>query len=185
KAPQYPTYGPTITTTTVHWHSVTPSRFFQLQDGGYGAELDRLVGLLRAPLWLGRNRLVRANPEACAVPSSDVAPKLVAPPPLVPRLPSPVDAFFDANKASDFGKLVSAQLREAFVPFLRELQVPLLFPAVVGRTVEDSIVAADDRIFGALDRWKIPFFARGSAVRRWLRSFARRAIRWAFGRDDE
>ncbi len=185
KAPQYPTYGPTITTTTVHWHSVTPSRFFQLQDGGYGAELDRLIGLLRAPLWLGRNRLVRAGDGDGVIPASDLSPALVPASRRIPRLPSPVDALLDAGRADDFRKLASKQLRRAFLPFLRELQVPLLFPAVVGRTIEDSIASADHRLFGALARFRIPFFGKGGALRRALRALARRLIRWAFGSDDE
>jgi len=184
KTPQYPSYGPTITTTTVHWHSVTPSRFFQLQDGGYGEELDRLIGLLRAPLWVGRNRLVRANGED-VVPPSELSPSLVPPPPRMPRVPSPVDAFVAAQKAHDFQRIVSAQLRKAFSPFLRELEVPLLFPAVVGRTIEDSIISVDDRMFGALARWKFPFLAKDGVLRRTLRALARRLIRCAFGSDEE
>src|SRR5581483_7650538 len=103
----------------------------------------------------------------------------------IPRVPSPIDAFFEARSASDFRKLVSTQLREAFLPFLRELQVPLLFPAVVGRTIEDSIAAADDRMFQRVERWKLPILGRDGALRRALRGLARRMIGWAFGADDE
>ncbi len=184
KNPQYPSYGPTITTTTVHWRSVSPSSFFQLQDGGYAAELERLIGLLRAPLWLGRNRLLRASDGEPRVGATDIVPPLVAPPAKIPRLPSPADALIAAAHARDFSDVVPRQLKQAFRPFLAELEVPLLFPAVVGRTIEESIRVFDERLFGWLERHRVPFFGKDGALRKWLRRTGRRVVSRAFGSDD-
>jgi choline dehydrogenase-like flavoprotein len=172
--PQHPSYGPTITTTTVHVRSQDPSSFFLIQDGGYGAELQRLTGMLRAPAWIGRNRLLRASGKAL-VPASPVVPPEPAAAPRVPELPSPLDGVLDARSAGTFAKMVSPQLDKAFLPFLAEVQIPLMFPAVVGRTIEESVQQFSDWFW--LTRW-LP-----RRVRRALERLGRCFIGWAFGPD--
>ncbi|HEX4341109.1 MAG TPA: GMC oxidoreductase [Polyangiaceae bacterium] len=194
KNPQYPSFGPTITTTAVHWRSVSPSSFFQLQDGGYAAELARLIGTLRAPLWLGRNRLLgkgdrplRDRDAIRLIAASDVAPDPLPTAPSHSRLPSPLDALIAANHAHDFQSIVPERLRQGFLPFLKELEVPLLFPAVVGRTIEESIESFDDRLFRRLERlerFRVRPFAKDGKLRTWLRKTGRGFVAWAFGKDD-
>ncbi len=136
--PQHPSYGPTITTTTVHWESDAPASFFLLQDGGYASALERLVGILRAPAWVGRNRL--SNAGAARVSASSL------PSPAPPRQPraglllkSPFDDILDAISKGGFKNAVSEKQQRSISAFLAELRYPILFPTVVDSTVDTSI----------------------------------------------
>ncbi len=144
--PQHPSYGPTITTTTVHWESHAPASFFLIQDGGYAAALERLVGTLRAPAWVGRNRL--SNAGAGRVSASDI------PTPARPSLPraglilkSPFDDILDAISRGDFATAASEKQRRGIAAFLAELKYPLLFPTVVDWTVDTAIRSRDKRFW--------------------------------------
>jgi len=160
--PQEPAVGLTITATVAHGD---PSRFFLVQDGGFANELGRLLGLVRAPAWLGRNRLSKAT-----------APQegLVPPPPPDFRLPSPLDDIVKAAAEGLGAKMASPQLRAALPALLKELQRPLLLPAVVDRTIDASIRAryARWRLTRGCDPDKGPL----STLIRWERQFIRRLI---------
>jgi choline dehydrogenase-like flavoprotein len=143
--PQAPSSGPTITTTTVHWRSLEAGSFFLLQDGGYAQELARVTGLLRAPAWLGRNRL--SPPSPTNAPTSPLTGSFIqlAGEPSVP-LRSIVDDLVDAIAAGDFKYLLKPGVISAFSAMLTELKNPLLLPAVVSGTIAGGI---SDRYF----RW--------------------------------
>ena len=133
--PQEPAVGPTITTAIAHGESA--ERFFLLQDGGYPNELARLLGLVRAPAWLGRNRLSKAGSVADGLP-----------PPTPPdfRLSSPLDEVLRAAADGLGAKMASPQLLAAFPALLKELERPLLLSAVVDRTIDASIRARYARL---------------------------------------
>jgi hypothetical protein len=137
--PQHPSVGPTITSTLVHADASEPSSFFMLQDGGYPPGIDRLLGMLRAPVWLGRNRL--SVPGRAEVEASDSIW-----PPQDPNagdtgfiLSSPLDDVLDALARGNFRDVVPPDLLAAVPEFLKELQVPLLTSSVVERTIDASI----------------------------------------------
>jgi len=130
---QFPSHGPTITTAVAHWDAEAPGSFFLVEDGGYGSALERIMGLLRAPAWVGRNRLSVAGKGAVA-PSPIPAPQ-GAPPAPGGGVPSPVDALVDALARGAFRPAVSTEVRRAFDAFVGELETPLLFPAVVDATL--------------------------------------------------
>lgn len=148
-----PSSGPCITTAAVHWESNVerpgacdeqPSneRFFMIQDGGYAPELERLLGVLRAPLWAGRNRSQTA---------ADVAKQ--SPSPARPRTPlpnvalvSPLDGLLDARGGGALAGMVPPALRAAWDGFLRELERPILMSAIVACTVERASRGAYDRL---------------------------------------
>jgi len=135
---QYPCHGPTITTAIVHWEADRPGSFFLLEDGGYGRAVERVLGVLRAPLWLGRNRLSRAG--KAAVEASQ------APPPAPAAAQAgagggvrpPLDALLDAVARGDFRSVLSRDASRALSAFLDELKVPLLLP----ETIEATLVRA-------------------------------------------
>jgi choline dehydrogenase-like flavoprotein len=54
KEPWEPSSGPTITTAL--YHRARGGGWFLLQDGGIPPTMERALGFLRSPLWLGRNR---------------------------------------------------------------------------------------------------------------------------------
>lgn len=141
--PQDPSKGPTITTSTVHWNDSRNASFFLVQDGGYEKELDRLIGMLRAPLWVGRNRLSRARVE--------VAREAPAPGPPSGALLSPLDGVLDIATRGGLRGIVPKQLADGVGPLLEELKIPLLLPAVVERTI-DSTIRDKQRTF-FLTRW--------------------------------
>ncbi len=142
--PQAPSFGPTITTSTVHWRHEQGS-FFMLQDGGYARELSRVAGLLRAPAWLGKNRMTNAQPRKGARARVEALLGSLAGEPVVP-LSSMVDDVINAVAAGDFKDLVKPGVVSAFNSVLTELKTPLLLPAVVGGTIAGGI---SDRYF----RW--------------------------------
>jgi choline dehydrogenase-like flavoprotein len=177
KYPQYPSVGPTITTTTVHWkksaraseQGQAADSFFLIQDGGYARELQRFVGMFRAPAWVGRNR-VTTKSDGLVKPSK--APTL--PPPAERKgtdiVPSAVDAFLDALKAGDLTKIPSRQLSENFPEFLKDLEKPLLLPAIVERTIETAMQERHARWFRCLSE------------KSWIRTVARRFERFLIRR---
>ncbi|HEX7669927.1 MAG TPA: GMC oxidoreductase, partial [Polyangiaceae bacterium] len=177
--PQHPSFGPTITTTTVHVDRGDPGSFFLIQDGGYGKELERLIGMLRAPVWLGRNR-VFVHECNNRVDASDLAPPMTTPDGHTPPvLPSPVDAMMDAISAGSFARVVPLQLKKAYLPFLEELQKPLLFSSVVERTLELSIERWHEHFW--LTRFCNP---KGWWVRAWTR-LEKGVIRFLYGTNDD
>jgi choline dehydrogenase-like flavoprotein len=149
--PQYPSSGPTITTTMVHWASSTTAApahqpppeasFFLIQDGGYARELERLAGTLRAALWTGRNRLTKSAPAR--VPRSDFSPALVRPRDELgaPAPPSIVDSFLNASLSGAFNDIASDDLRAAVPQFLQEVKALVQLPAVVDNTIERALQA--------------------------------------------
>lgn len=130
---QFPSFGPTITTALAHWDAERPASFFLIEDGGYGRQLERIMGLFRAPAWVGRNRLTAAAQAAVAaspIPAPPAPEKAQA-----GGVPSPVDAVLDALALGAFRPAVSSDVRRSFDAFVDELKTPLLFPAVVDATM--------------------------------------------------
>lgn len=177
KEPQYPSFGPAITTTMAHWTDGAPGSFFLLQDGGYGSELARLMGTLRAPLWLGRNRLTRAGDAQ--VKETALTPPRPRPENSGPVLPSPLDALLDALAAGSFSGVASTALKKALSALLDEAGTPLLFPAVVNRTIEQSIDSFHQKI--APLRW----LERVPSLTRWLKRVEKYLVHWAYGTDGD
>lgn len=140
--PQQPSSGPTIATTLVHFDRDDPASFFMIQDGGYGPELERLVGVARAPLWLGRNRLTQVAPGRRPCESRVDEPEAPANGFI---LSSTFDELLDAWSSGAFSGLVSANVRQAFSRWLDELERPLLLSAVVDATIQRSALAAVER----------------------------------------
>jgi choline dehydrogenase-like flavoprotein len=136
--PQHPSYGPTITTTTVHWESHAGASFFLLQDGGYAAALERLVGILRAPAWVGRNRLSSAGAARISASNLPSPPRPMQPPSGL-ILKSPFDEILDGISNGDFKSVASERQRQSISAFLAELKYPILFPTVVDSTIDASI----------------------------------------------
>lgn len=139
KHEQFPSFGPTITTAIVHWDEEKPESFFLVEDGGYGRQLERIMGVLRAPAWAGRNRLSTEGRAA-------VGPSPKTPPPAPPLetstgsgvLPQ-LDAVLDAVAKGDFRNLLGRDAREAFSAFVDELRGPLLLPPLVDATLERAL----------------------------------------------
>jgi choline dehydrogenase-like flavoprotein len=172
--PQYPSVGPTITTTTVHWNDPANGSFFLIQDGGYATELERFVGMLRAPAWVGRNRVTNNTHDTSIAPSK--VPTLPAPREELKRteiIPSFIDALLEALKAGDLKKIPSDQLRTTIPEFLKELEESLLLPAVIDRTIEGAMRARHDRWFRCV--------SPDGFVRRWSRRLEWCLIRWLYG----
>jgi choline dehydrogenase-like flavoprotein len=182
KQAQYPSYGPAITTTTVHWEPSPPerpaeARYFLLQDGGYAQEVARLVGVLRAPAWVGRNRLAlespgQTKPSLCATSAREQG---ALANPTAP--PSMADDVLRAVAAGAFAGAVPEQLAKAWPQVVAdELTGALLLPSVVHAVIE-----------GGMAR----FFARSWLTRRrpegfvarLLRCLMLRIIRHVFGTD--
>lgn len=150
--PQQPSTGPTISTTLVHFDRDDPASFFMIQDGGYGPELERLVGVSRAPLWLGRNRLTQVEPGRRArEPHGSRAVEPEAPADEF-ILSSMFDELLEAWSTGAFSGVVSAEVRQAFSRWLDEFERPLLLSAVVDATIQRSALAALER------RWPTRLF---------------------------
>ncbi len=147
---QFPSWGPTITTSTVHRGSAKGSGaegWFMLQDGGYAREIDRLTGLLRASVWAGRNRYlplgsgtIRASDGVPPPASSEVLKDDAF-------LRSPLDGVLVAIAEGKFQIAVPRQLNGRLPEILRELAKPVL-PAIVDRTIEKAIRTKLQRIVG-------------------------------------
>jgi len=171
--PQYPSTGPTITTSTVHWSPVTPASFFMVQDGGYATELERLVGILRAPIWLGRNRL---STSGHAEPDGQDGPPEKGERHTPHRLQSPLDDLLDAVQNGDFKYVASDTFRRDWRGFLHELKEPLLLPALVHETVDNN---ARDRYATS---WATRFLSSSGRLWRTLVDFEAKAMRsWTGG----
>jgi choline dehydrogenase-like flavoprotein len=135
----FPSFGPTITTALVHWEPDRRGSFFLIEDGGYGKQLERALGVLRAPAWVGRNRLSAAG-AARVGPSRFPRPQ--APPDCRGRpagVGDPLDAVLDALAQSDFRAIFTPEVYQSFSSFIDELKAPMLFPAVVDATVERAL----------------------------------------------
>jgi choline dehydrogenase-like flavoprotein len=175
--PQYPSAGPTITTSTVSYERPEdPGSFFLVQDGGYAKDLERLIGILRAPAWVGRNRLTADGPGTVSPGAAPTNPAFLNPVtdhgvPLV----SPVDAIFDALGQSDLSRAFSPRMRADASRFLEELKKPLLLPDVVDSTIEQSIRARFERWWL---RWAKPFI-------RPLMWIELHIVRWLYGTPDK
>lgn len=189
-AAQHPSWGPAITSAVVHTEpdiAGTPSdpapvpprrpprRYFMIQDGGYAAELARLMGVLRAPIWLGRNRLSRSS-GAAFEPSSE-RPKVPARSrlPAGAELASPLDRALDAISSGYFKQAVPPELVRAWPAIVEELEKPLSLSAIVERTMERSLRERFRR--SVLSR----FFAIDGWLFRSLSGFARRSARFMLG----
>jgi choline dehydrogenase-like flavoprotein len=158
-----PSSGPTITTGTVHWQN---DQFFMIQDGGYAAELERLLGILRAPLWAGRNRTQAAKePEA---PPDEPARRGTAFPGVA--LVSPLDGLLDAAQEGSLGDACPPAIRTGMASFLKEIEQPLLLPEVVDATIERALRTQHEK------SWLRHVLAYDSSLARWLRSVGRKAF---------
>lgn len=173
--PQYPSFGPAITTSTVNWNPGSDASFFLLQEGGYAPALERLIGMLRAPAWVGRNRVTRIG--KATLPASKISPPLQPPPedpkPLV--LVSFVDDVLNAIGNGDFATVASEALRRGWSSFLDELKEPLLLPPIVGRTIDLSIDAWLQRF------WLTKWLGTRGGLAQGLTWFSKLLIRHAFG----
>lgn len=132
-----PSQGPTIGGSLVHWSksedhaddSAQPMKdFFLVQDGGYSQELDRLLGMFRASVWLNRNRYSHvkqergtpANTNGVARPAPSASESLSRAESLV----SPLDAAKLVLLAAWSGHLrgsTLARLKDYFGPFITGL----------------------------------------------------------------
>ncbi len=172
---QAPSFGPTITTSTVQWRHEKGS-FFMLQDGGYARELSRMTGLLRAPAWMSRNRF--GGPQLSKERRSGIAASLASlgGEPTVP-LPSMLDDLVNAVGGGDFDKLVKPGVVDAFNAVLKELKNPLLLPWVVGGTISGGI---SDRYF----RWFKTRFKPGAFPLGWAAAAEEWLIRGLYAGND-
>ncbi len=165
----FPSEGPCITTGAVHWQrdeaageDERKERFFMIQDGGYAPELERLLGVLRAPLWSGRNRIHDAVRPARAPRDTPREPTPMSGVALV----SPLDGLLDAAAGNALVTTLPTALRASWEGFLRELERPLLMPAIVAATIERSSRARYER----LPRWVKKLFRYGSLPVRLFKS---------------
>jgi choline dehydrogenase-like flavoprotein len=137
---QFASFGPTITTALVHWDDGDPGSFFVVEDGGYPREIARLMGALRAPAWVGRNRLTNVS-QATVEPSPILPPPPPAPP--APRRSSglrpPLDAVLDAIAQGNFGGVLSEDMRRSMSEFVDELKAPILLPVLVDATLARAL----------------------------------------------
>jgi len=181
--PQYPSWGPAITGAVVHHgpkallqHASDDDHYFLIQDGGYAPELARLIGLLRAPIFLGRNRLTRAG-DAPLRGSAFVPPKpsLLGSLPASHRLSSPLDALLDASAGGDLNRLVSQQTALNWRRFLQQLETPLALRAIVEHTIDLALRARLRQWWWT--RWAAP---DGLWQRLWLGGL-KAALRWGSG----
>jgi choline dehydrogenase-like flavoprotein len=177
---QYPSFGPTITTTTVHWEEENPALYLLLQDGGYARELARLVGLLQAPAWVGRNRLSTAKVPAptAASPFSKLASEQRAPANLT-AISSIVDDVAKAIAGGNLSKAIPTQLRAAWPDVIKELTKPLLLRPVVTSVIEGAM-----RDFFASFLLTKDLDTKGLVIRA-LHWVGRCAIRFFFGTDQD
>jgi len=178
KHPQYPSHGPTITTTTVHWENPNDASYFLIQDGGYAEALQRLLGILRAPAWVGRNRLT--HPGAASVARTPGPPPPHAAKPtsgLILR--SPLDDVLDAISEGDFQGIGSELLHRSMSEVLSMAKAPLLFPEVVDRTIDNAIRQQDKACW--LTRHADPdgWFLRCKRV------LVKKLVHWFFGSNDK
>lgn len=166
-----PSSGPTITTGTVHWQG---DSFVMIQDGGYAAELERLLGILRAPLWAGRNRTHAARAPASETAAAQREPTKFAGVALV----SPLDGLLDAAQEGTLGAAAPPEIRAGMASFLKELEQPLLLPQVVDATIERSLRAQHQKLW--FTRW-LPY---NSGPARWFRSVVRKGFNFMSGGRD-
>lgn len=159
-APCAPSVGPTITTAAVHRPRVYPDEaWFMMQDGGYAASLDRLLGVLRAPIWGRRNRYPVAGKEPFLsrypLGGSESTPEAILSP--ADRrvltlgddldLQSPIDGVLQAIPEV-IGKVVPGQLEGKLFPLFDAASSALL-PDVVSLTIENAL----DRKLKWVERW--------------------------------
>ncbi|HEX2731356.1 MAG TPA: GMC oxidoreductase [Polyangiaceae bacterium] len=133
-----PSAGPTISSCIVNWQHPESGRFFLIQDGGYVPELDRLIGILRAPLWLGRNRLTHAkHPAPKSTELNHAKRKLnVVQSRSLPELDSMLDQLLDAAGQGLLQQVLPGDVRRGLGSLLEELIEPILLPQVIERSVE-------------------------------------------------
>jgi choline dehydrogenase-like flavoprotein len=163
-----PSHGPAITTSTVHWKE--RSDFFIIQDGGYAPELERLMGMLRAPLWGGRNRLSAASSGGPA-DRARAKPRLASVP-----LPSPLDAILDAVAGGALSRVVPDQLKKGWPSVLEDAERLLLLPPAVDVTIERALRARQEIA------WPMRWFDVDGWLCRALRWTSKVLARWALGR---
>ena len=162
---QFPSFGPTITTALVHWDGERRDAFFLVEDGGYGKELERFMGIFRAPAWVGRNRLSSAG--RAPVRRSPIAPPPRAPAGAGAGVRPPLDAVLDALAAGDFRTVLGNDVRRSISAFVDELKDPLLLPVVVDAAVTRALREryARSRLLRRLDP--------DGPLLRWLTRFAK------------
>ncbi len=164
-----PSRGPTITTSVVQWQDAAKGRFFLLQDGGYAEQLARLSGLLRAPAWVGRNRLTRSS-----APIVSADPRQVASAAVDTEVPSMIDQLLDALSSRLIDESLGSH-RQDFASFIKELQGPLLLSAVVERTIELAVLERYRR--GLLTAW----ISKDSRLMKWLVKVDKCALNMLYG----
>jgi len=184
---QYPSFGPAITTTTVHWEPTQPAtattpesvQYFLLQDGGYAQELERAVGLLRAPAWTGRNRFSKWEPAAPTPASPYSRAASEQRPTRDPiALPSIADDVFKAVAGGSFlGAIPLQLLARADEVMRKDLAPPLLVPAIVTSVIDGAM-----RAF--FEKWFLTkCFRQDGCLVKLLTRIGRRVIRYFFGTD--
>ena len=181
---QYPSFGPTITTTTVHWEDPKKALYFMLQDGGYAPELARLVGILRAPAWAGRNRLTIKDSDGetkiAVVAGStqvDAARKQRATPNAI-AMPSLVDDIARAIAAGNLERAVPERLVEDWSVVTSHLTDALLLKPVVASVI-DGAMAKFIATF-----WLTSWLPQDGGVVRLLHRIGRRIVKFFFGTDE-
>ncbi len=146
-----PTKGPVITSALMHWD---PQRndFFMIQDGGYAPQLERMVGTLRAPLWLGRNRLTNPGVSEGAPGSRSAVGGS--------SLPSILDALLDAGAEGAVRRAIPDALTAAWPNVRSELKKPTLLDEVV-----TNVIVSIVRRFVS-ERAPLRWFRSGGRVQR-------------------
>ncbi len=167
KEPSKPSVGPTISGCMVHWQDPERGGFFLVQDGGYPEQLTRLIGMLAAPVLLGRNRLTRAT-QRSPRSSPSTQPRAV-------ELPSMFDQLLQAASGELAQQVISGELRKQLRAFVEELQQPLLLPDVVDRTIDLMI---DARLSRA---WPWRWLPKEGLLRKLCFIVERWVIRWIYG----
>lgn len=123
-----PSFGPVITTAITYRDEHDPNLFFLLQEGGFPESLARHVGLMRAPIYLRRNRYERADSEIDVIDGSEPpaerrsqggpARRVVEP---RGGLLSLADGALRLVEAGDLDRMVPLQLRSSLERLSKEL----------------------------------------------------------------
>jgi len=179
--PQYPWFGPTITSCLVHHDPHDAKRYLLIQDGGYVPQLNGFAGLFQSPIWVGRNRLTNAGPAA--ITKSNEPDFQARKPSLIRGLPSGVDDVLDAMALGDFNAIVPQKLHERISNFLEELRQPLPLKAVVEQTV--ALTLRENQTRGWLTRTFPKVFSVDSWLMRKLRQFEQWLIFSVIGNSDD
>lgn len=175
---QRPEVGPTITTTLTH--NNRDGSFFLIQDGGYPSTLFRLSGILRAPLWVDRNKLTSSTKGTVKASKAHLRlAKRLEHLPESMSLPSVFDDLFDGLDAGEYHKFASEEFYTQWENFLGGSKQALLLDAIVDRTVDTALRRRVERLFKAVHLGAESAVTRNAL--RFARGWVRRSLNWTLG----